>query len=61
VKEKKWICSLLLTVLFGVNAAIWLVNAVRWEENGLAVAAMLVWLAGTIIWGRRAWNERRSQ
>ncbi len=52
---------LVVTVLFGVNAVIWFVNVFRWEENGLAVAAMLMWLAGTMIWGRRAWKERGSE
>jgi len=59
--KARWNHPLLITVLSGVNALIWLVNVVRWEENGLAVAAMLTWLTGTIIWGRRAWKERRSK
>jgi len=60
MKKSRWNNPLVITVLFGVNALIWLVNVIRWEENGLAVAAMLVWLAGTVIWGRRAWKERRG-
>ncbi len=58
MKKKGWSYALLMTLLSGANAAIWLVNAVRWEENGLAAAAMLAWLAGTMIWGRQAWKER---
>lgn len=56
-----WNNPLLITVLLGVNALIWLLNVIRWEENGLAVAAMLMWLVGTVIWGRRAWKERGSE
>ncbi len=52
---------LVVTVLFGANAAIWLVNAFRWEQNGLAVAAMLMWLTGAVIWGRRAYLAKKDK
>jgi len=58
---KKKGCALLMVFLSGVCAVIWFVNAIRGGQNGGAVALMLLWLGVTIIWGRRAWKERRSE